>query len=256
MNKIDQLFRQKKNILNIYLTAGFPQRDDTVPVVLELEKAGVDMVEIGLPFSDPLADGPVIQHSSTVAIQNGITLQKIFQQVREIRKQSEIPILLMGYLNQMMAYGEEAFLEEAARSGADGLIIPDLPADFYNRHYRQKAESLGLKMVFLISPQTGEARIRIVDEACSGFLYVVSSASVTGNKATMQTEQQAYFRRIRNMQLKNPTLIGFGIHDRHTFETACQYAHGAIIGSAFIRTLEKPGSLQQNIQEFIKTIRS
>ena len=254
MNRIDSLFQRKKDILNIYLTAGFPQTEDTVPVVLELEKAGVDMVEIGMPFSDPLADGPVIQHSSTTAIQNGITLQKIFSQIREIRKQSQIPVLLMGYLNQMMAFGEEAFLEAAARSGVDGLIIPDLPVDFYNKHYRQKAESLGLKMIFLISPQTGEERIRTLDAVATGFLYVVSSASVTGNKAAMQQEQQAYFRRIRDMQLKNPLLIGFGIHDRHSFETACRYASGAIIGSAFIRALEKPGEMKQNIQDFVSSI--
>ena len=255
MNKIDQLFQRKKEILNIYLTAGFPETDDTVPLILELEKAGVDMVEIGLPFSDPLADGPVIQHSSTVAIKNGITLKKIFEQVREIRKQSSIPILLMGYLNQMMAFGEEAFLEETARSGADGLIIPDLPVDFYNEHYRTQTESLGLKMVFLISPQTGEERIRKLDAAGSGFLYVVSSSSITGKKAEMQQAQQAYFKRIRDMKLKNPTLIGFGIHNRHTFETACRYASGAIIGSAFIRVLEQPGNRTQNIHQFIKNIR-
>ena len=256
MNKIDQLFQRKKEILNIYLTAGFPETDDTVPVVLELEKAGVDMVEIGLPFSDPLADGPVIQHSSTVAIKNGITLRKIFAQVREIRKQSPIPILLMGYLNQMMAFGEEAFLQETARSGADGLIIPDLPVDFYNEHYRTQMESLGLKMVFLISPQTGEERIRKLDAAGSGFLYVVSSSSITGNKLNVEQAQRNYFQRIKNMSLKNPTLIGFGIHNRHTFETACRYASGAIIGSAFIRVLEQPGDRTQNIRHFIKNIRS
>ena len=254
MNRIDLLFQQKKDILNIYLTAGFPHSEDTVPVVLELEKAGVDMVEIGMPFSDPLADGPVIQHSSTVAIKNGITLQKIFDQIREIRKHSNIPIILMGYLNQMMAFGEEAFLKEAARSGADGLIIPDLPVDFYNENYRNETESLGLKMIFLISPQTGEERIRTLDAASSGFLYVVSSASVTGNKAAMQEAQQDYFRRIKNMKLQNPLLIGFGIHDRKTFETACRFASGAIIGSAFIRALEKPGEMKENIHDFVSSI--
>ena len=256
MNRIDKLFQEKKNILNIYLTAGFPNPDDTVPIVLELEKAGADMVEIGLPFSDPLADGPVIQHSSTVAIKNGITLQKIFAQVREIRKQSQIPILLMGYLNQMMAFGEEAFLEEAAQAGADGLIIPDLPVEFYQDHYLEKTENLGLKMVFLVSPQTSEERIRQLDNASSGFLYVVSSSSITGNKLNVEQAQRDYFQRIQNMPLKNPALIGFGIRDRQTFETACLYAAGAIIGSAFIRTLEKPGNLKENIHTFIKNIRS
>jgi tryptophan synthase alpha chain len=255
MNRIDKLFQQKKDILNIYLTAGFPELENTVPIVLELEKAGVDMVEIGMPFSDPLADGPVIQHSSTVAIKNGITLRKIFEQLREIREKSQIPILLMGYLNQMMAFGEEAFLEEAAKAGADGLIIPDLPVEFYNKHYRRKTENLGLKMIFLVSPQTPEERIKKLDEACSGFLYVVSSASITGNRLNVQQAQKAYFQRIQNMPLKNPVLIGFGIHDRDTFETACRYAPGAIIGSAFIRALEKSGNLKEKIHSFIKTIR-
>ena len=256
MSKIAQLFQQKKEILNIYLTAGFPKREDTTEIVLELEKAGVDMVEIGMPFSDPLADGPVIQHSSTVAIKNGITLQKIFDQVREVRKHSQIPIILMGYLNQMMAFGEEAFLEEAARCGADGLIIPDLPVEFYRRHYRQKTESLGLDMIFLISPQTEPERIKLLDTESRGFLYVVSSSSITGRKADLQQAQKAYFNRIKNMKLKNHTLIGFGIHDRESFETACRYASGAIIGSAFIRTLEQPGDLKNNIHNFIKRIRS
>ncbi len=256
MNRIDLLFQQKKDILNIYLTAGFPKLADTVEIVSELEKAGVDMVEIGMPFSDPLADGPVIQYSSTIAIANGIKLQTIFDQIREIRKQTTIPVILMGYLNQMMAFGEEAFLEEAARCGADGLIIPDLPVKFYREHYRQKTEGLGLDMIFLISPQTKTERIKLLDAESRGFLYVVSASSITGRRAILQQEQKAYFDRISRMKLKNPTLIGFGIHDQESFETACRYASGAIIGSAFIRALEKPGNLKQNIHNFIKSIRT
>ncbi len=256
MNKIEQLFQERKNILNIYLTAGFPHLNDTVETVLELEKAGVDMVEIGMPFSDPLADGPVIQYSSTIAISNGIKLQTIFDQIREIRKQTAIPVILMGYLNQMMAFGEVAFLEEAARCGADGLIIPDLPVEFYRKHYRQKTESLGLDMIFLISPQTKTERIKLLDTESRGFLYVVSASSITGQKASLQQAQKAYFDRINRMNLKNPTLIGFGIHDRESFETACRYASGAIIGSAFIRALEKTNDLKQNIHHFIKSIRT
>ncbi len=256
MNRIDLLFQQKKDILNIYLTAGFPKLTDTVEIVLELEKAGVDMVEIGMPFSDPLADGPVIQHSSAVAIHNGITLQKIFDQIREIRKHSQIPILLMGYLNQMMAFGEEAFLEEAAHCGANGLIIPDLPVEFYRRHYQQKTESLNLNIIFLVTPQTEPERIKLLDAESRGFLYVVSSSSITGRKADLQQAQKVYFDRINRMNLRNPTLIGFGISDRKSYEAACRNASGAIIGSAFIMALEKPGNLKQNIHSFIKNIRT
>ncbi len=256
MNKIDQLFQQKKDILNIYLTAGFPHLNDTVEIVLELEKAGVDMVEIGMPFSDPLADGPVIQHSSTIAIENGITLQKIFDQIREIRKHSQIPIILMGYLNQLMAYGEEAFLAEAAQCGADGLIIPDLPVEIYRKQYKQMVEDLNLNMIFLISPQTETGRIKLLDAESRGFLYVVSSSSITGQKANLQQAQKSYFDRINQMNLRNPTLIGFGISNRESYEAACRNASGAIIGSAFIRALEKKGRLKQHIHDFVKSIRS
>ncbi len=255
MNRIDQLFRQKKNILNIYLTAGYPRLDDTVKIVRILESAGVDMIEIGMPFSDPLADGPVIQRSSTVAIKNGITLQKIFDQVAEIRRHSGIPLILMGYLNQLMAYGEEAFFEAAARAGVDGLIIPDLPVDIYRKQYKNSIRKAGLDMIFLISPHTSPERIRELDAESSGFLYMVSSASITGSHLQLAENQKAYFERIRQMELKNPTLIGFGIHDRKTFETACRYASGAIIGSAFIKTLENAGNLPESITQFIQNIR-
>ncbi len=255
MNRIDQLFRRKKNILNIYLTAGYPQADDTVKIVRILESAGVDMVEIGMPFSDPLADGPVIQHSSNVAIKNGITLQKIFDQVAEIRRQSSLPILLMGYLNQLMAFGEEAFFRRAAEAGVDGLIIPDLPPAIFRKQYKTGLRETGLNMVFLISPHTSTERIRELDAESTGFLYLVSSSSITGRNLRLEEKQKTYFERIRKMDLKNPTLIGFGIHDRKTFETACQYASGAIIGSAFIRALESPLPLSQSIPQFIQNIR-
>ena len=256
MNKIEQLFQQKKDILNIYLTAGFPKLADTVKIVLELEKAGVDMVEIGMPFSDPLADGPVIQHSSTEAIKNGIHLEMIFDQIREIRKHSQIPLILMGYLNQLMAYGEKAFLEEAAQCGVDGLIIPDLPVEIYQKQYKQMLEDLNLDMIFLISPQTETGRIKLLDAESRGFLYVVSSSSITGQKADLQQAQKSYFDRINRMNLRNPTLIGFGISDRKSYEAACRNASGAIIGSAFIRALEKEGLLKQHIHDFVKSIRS
>lgn len=256
MNKIEQLFQQKKDILNIYLTAGFPQLADTVEIVTELEKAGVDMVEIGMPFSDPLADGPVIQHSSTIAIKNGITLQKIFDQIREIRKHSQIPLILMGYLNQWMAYGEEKFLEEAVQCGVDGLIIPDLPVEIYQKQYKQRVADLNLDMIFLISPETETERIELLDAESRGFLYVVSSSSITGQKANLQQAQKSYFDRINRMNLRNPTLIGFGISDKKSYEAACRNASGAIIGSAFIRALEKKGLLKQKVHNFVKNIRS
>ncbi|MBE0649515.1 MAG: tryptophan synthase subunit alpha [Bacteroidales bacterium] len=254
MNRIENLFQNKKNILNIYLTAGYPKLNDTVEIVKELENAGVDMVEIGMPFSDPLADGPVIQHSSTVALKNCMTLNLIFSQIQEIRKSSDIPIIMMGYFNQLMQYGEEAFFEKAAHCGVDGLIIPDLPVEIYSETYNDKVKKLGLDMIFLISPQTENERIRLLDEASSGFLYVVSSASTTGKISNMEQEK-SYFERIQKMKLKNPLLIGFGISDKKSYDTACNYASGAIIGSAFIRALEKNGSIKQSVHEFIKTIR-
>lgn len=255
MNRIEKLFQQKKDILNIYLTAGFPRLDDTVDIVLELVQSGVDMVEIGMPFSDPLADGPVIQHSSAVALKNGMGLDLIFSQIKTIRESTQLPIILMGYVNQLMRYGEETFFEQAAACGVDGLIIPDLPVEIYLEKYRQTVEKAGLDMIFLITPQTPEARIRLLDHASRGFLYVVSSASTTGKTAAMQ-HQKAYFERIRQMKLKNPLLIGFGISDKKSFETACRYASGAIIGSAFIRALEQSSDLRKNIQQFVKNIRS
>ncbi len=254
MNRIENLFQNKKEILNIYLTAGYPKLDDTVEIVKELEKAGVDMVEIGMPFSDPLADGPVIQHSSSMALKNGITLNRIFDQIEEIRKSSNIPVIMMGYLNQLMRYGEDAFFEKAVNCGVDGLIIPDLPVEIYKETYQEKVEKLGLNMIFLISPQTGGKRIGILDKASSGFLYVVSSASTTGKISNMEQEK-SYFERIQKMGLKNPLLIGFGISDKKSYDTACSYASGAIIGSAFIRAIEKNGNINQSVQDFIKTIR-
>lgn len=256
MNRLEQLFSQKKKILNIYLTAGFPHLNDTVTIVRELEKNGVDLVELGMPYSDPLADGPVIQHSGSVALANGMKLSLLFEQIREIRKTSSIPLVLMGYFNQLMRYGVDEFLQEAANCGVDGLIIPDLPVEEYIESYQHKVEELGLNFVFLISPQTETERIRLLDEATSGFLYVVSSASTTGKNLDVQQTEQQYFERIQNMQLKNPLLIGFGISTKESYEKACQYASGAIIGSAFIRALEQGSDLKKNISQFIQSIRS
>ena len=242
MNRIDELFANKQaHILNIYFTAGFPALSDTTTIIGSLEKAGADIIEIGMPYSDPMADGPTIQESGSKAIENGMTLETLFTQLQNIRTETNIPLLFMGYLNQMMQYGVDKFLENCKQAGIDGLIIPDLPIDIYEAELREKIESTGLHMIFLITPQTSEARIRKIDELASGFIYMVSSASITGAKSGISDEQLAYFERVKNMKLKNPRLIGFGISNNETFETACKYAHGAIIGSAFIKHLNKNG---------------
>ncbi|MDG1475911.1 MAG: tryptophan synthase subunit alpha [Vicingaceae bacterium] len=254
MSRIELTFKNKKNILNVYLTAGYPNFNDTVEIVKELAKNGVDMVEIGMPFSDPLADGPTIQNSSQTAIKNGINLELIFNQIEEIRNTVDIPILLMGYYNQVLQYGADLFFEKAKSVGVDGFIIPDLPLDIYQKEYLQKVESLGLDMIFLITPQTTNERIKLIDSKSSGFLYVVSSFAITGSKSDIQQSQIDYFKHINNIGLKNPKLIGFGISDKKTFDTACQHAEGAIIGSAFIKSLEGSKNIKQTVKEFITTV--
>lgn len=255
MNRLEHLFSTKKNILNIYTTAGFPKLNDTIEVVRELEASGVDMVEIGMPFSDPLADGPTIQHSSEVAIKNGITLDLIFEQVKEIRKTVDIPIMLMGYLNQVVRYGAEEFLSKAKEVGVDGLILPDLPLDIYTNEYKALFEKYQLKMSFLITPQTSEKRIRLIAKESSAFLYVVSSFAITGSKNDIEDSQIDYFNYINTLQLNTPKLIGFGISNAETFSKACEYANGAIIGSAFIKTLSSAKNLTKDIRAFINSIK-
>ena len=242
--------------LNVYLTAGFPKLNDTVTIVQELAKNGVDMVEIGMPFSDPLADGPTIQHSSEVAIKNGITLELIFQQVEEIRKTVQIPIILMGYYNQMLQYGVEQFVKKATDVGVDGLIIPDLPLDIYQKEYKTLFEQYHLKISFLITPQTTDSRIELIAKESSAFLYVVSSYAITGGKSAIEDYQTEYFKKIKNMNLNTPKLIGFGISNRETFNRACQYAEGAIIGSAFIKAIGQSENLATTIKEFVKSVKS
>lgn len=253
-NRIKNTF-QKKRILNIYLTAGYPKLNDTIAIVKELAKNGVDMVEIGMPFSDPLADGPTIQNSSEIAIKNGITLNLIFEQIHEIRKTVNIPIILMGYFNQLLQYGIGAFLKKAAHVGVDGLIIPDLPIEIYQKEYKTLVAKYGLKMSFLITPQTSEERIQLIAKESNAFLYVVSSYAITGGKSEIEDYQTQYFERIQNLNIETPKLIGFGISNKETYETACQYADGAIIGSAFIKALENIENLTETIQNFIQKIR-
>ncbi len=255
MKRIENTFQNKRNILNVYITAGYPNLNDTIEIVQKLKKNGVDMVEIGMPFSDPLADGPTIQNSSQIAIKNGITLELIFRQIEEIRKTVSIPIVLMGYYNQVLQYDDTTFFEKAKAVGVDGFIIPDLPLDIYQKQYKSSFENLGLDMIFLITPQTTDERIRLIDNESSGFLYVVSSFAITGSKSDIEQNQIDYFKRINNLNLKNPRLIGFGISDKKTFDKACEYAEGTIIGSAFIKALEKSKNIKETVKSFIVNIK-
>jgi tryptophan synthase alpha chain len=254
MKRIEQTFLNNKNILNVYLTAGFPNLNDTIEIVNQLANSGVNMVEIGMPFSDPLADGPTIQSSSQIAIQNGITLDLIFKQVEEIRKTVDIPIILMGYYNQVLQYGADLFFNKAKSVGVDGFIIPDLTLDTYEKEHQQTVEKLGLDMIFLITPQTTDERIKLIDSKSSGFLYVVSSFAITGSKSDIQQSQIDYFKRINDLDLETPKLIGFGISDKKSFDTACQHAEGAIIGSAFIKALNEVKDVKAATQNFIKEV--
>ncbi|MCB0459976.1 MAG: tryptophan synthase subunit alpha [Flavobacteriaceae bacterium] len=254
MNRINQKLQENKKIVSIYFTAGFPLLEDTVSIIEKLQRAGVDMIEIGLPFSDPLADGPTIQGSSTIALKNGMTTHKLFEQLKDIRKTVSIPLIIMGYFNPVLQYGVETFCAKCAETGIDGLIIPDLPVDVYNEEYKTIFERYGLVNIFLITPQTSEERIRYIDSVSNGFIYMVSSASTTGAKSGFGTEQTDYFKRIANMQLKNQQIVGFGISNKETFEQATQFTKGAIIGSAFIKHLSQYGV--QNINEFIAEILS
>ncbi|MDH3244409.1 MAG: tryptophan synthase subunit alpha [Saprospiraceae bacterium] len=257
MGRIRALFNNKQNgILNIYFTAGYPGLNDTETIIRTLTEAGVDMIEVGMPYSDPMADGPTIQQSSSRAIKQGMTVDLLFRQVTKARQHSDVPLLLMGYLNQMMQYGMEQFVNKSVSAGIDGLIIPDLPLDIYEKEYLDLIRQSGLDMVFLITPQTVEERIRYIDSLSTGFIYMVSDASITGAKSGISLKQIEYFKRIEAMELKNPRLIGFGISNAETFDKACQYANGAIIGSAFIKALEKSETdLERSIFEFIHSIR-
>ena len=252
MNRINQKLQENKKLLSIYFTAGYPAIDDTVTIIQNLEKAGVDMIEIGLPFSDPLADGPTIQASSTQALKNGMTTQKLFEQLKNIRESVTIPLIAMGYFNPMLQYGVEAFCKKCEEIGIDGLIIPDLPVAIYNEQYKTTFEKYGLVNVFLITPQTSVERINFIDAISSGFIYMVSSASVTGSQSGFGDEQTNYFERIANMNLNNPQIIGFGISNNETFTQATEYAKGAIIGSAFIKHLTTNGV--DTIDTFVKSI--
>ena len=253
MNRIQNKFKEDHKLLSIYFTAGYPELNDTAAILKALEESGVDIVEIGLPFSDPLADGPTIQASSTQALQNGMTTSNLFDQLETIRTTVSIPLLIMGYFNPILQFGVEAFCKRCREVGVDGLIIPDLPVDVYHEEYKAVFEEYGLVNVFLITPQTSDERIRYIDSISNGFIYVVSSASTTGAKSGFGAQQMSYFERIKDLELKNPQLVGFGISNRETFQQATKYARGAIIGSAFIKHLTGNGI--DTIGKFVSDIR-
>ncbi len=255
MNRIESLFKKKQNgILSIYFTAGFPQLNDTLSVIRNLEESGVDMLEIGFPFSDPLADGPVIQHSSFKAIENGMTLTLLFEQLKDARQHTQMPLVLMGYMNPVLQYGEKNFIKKCKEVGIDGVILPDMPLDYFERELNSVFLENDILNIMLITPETSEKRIKYIDQLSKGFVYMVSSNSITGGKNNMDL-QTNYFSRINNMRLKNPTLTGFGIRDHQTYKTACQYSNGAIIGTAFIQHIAEHGVEKNSIQSFIKKLR-
>jgi len=254
-NRIDKLFKRKKeNILSVYFTAGYPQLSDTAEIILQLERNGVDLVEIGMPFSDPTADGPEIQRSSGIALKNGMNLHLLFEQLEGIRKSVKIPLILMGYINPLLQFGMESFCHQCRATGIDGLILPDLPVDEFNLHYKEIFTRNNLHNILLITPQTSEERIRKIDQAAGGFIYMVSSDSTTGSGKTVSDFNKDYFERINSMGLVNPRLIGFGISDYHTFANACKYARGAIIGSAFIKSFRSEIKPEDSISTFVRSI--
>lgn len=253
MNRITQTLGNDKKLLSIYFTAGYPDLEDTIPVLQQLQDSGVDMIELGLPFSDPLADGPTIQESSTQALHNGMTTEKLFSQLEGVRDKIHVPLIVMGYFNPMMQYGIERFCKRCQEVGVDGLIVPDLPVDVYHEQYQSVFQQHGLMNMFLITPQTPDSRIRYIDEVSEGFIYMVSSAATTGAKSSFGDEQEAYFKRIASMGLKSKLLVGFGISNSTTYQAAVTHSKGAIIGSAFIKHLKNHGS--DSVATFIKQIR-
>jgi tryptophan synthase alpha chain len=250
MNRIKQLFTEKqKNILSVYFTAGFPHLNDTCEVLRELQANGIDLVEIGIPFSDPMADGPTIQESGTIALHNGMTLKILFEQLKEIRNTVTIPLIMMGYLNPIMQYGFENFCKQCSETGIDGAIIPDLPFNDYISEYKPVADKYGIKIIMLITPETSDERIRLIDEHTDGFIYMVSSAATTGAQKSFDEKKQDYFRRINAMNLRNPRLIGFGISNKATLTAALENASGAIIGSKFISLLKESANAGEAVKK-------
>ncbi len=257
MNRINQLFsEQKRDILSIYFCAGHPTLDATAETIKALERNGVQLIEIGIPFSDPMADGPVIQEAATQALRNGMSLRVLFKQLEGIRNDVKIPLILMGYLNPIMQYGFEAFCQSCQACGIDGVIIPDLPFKDYRETYKAIADQYDIRIIMLITPETSEERIRFIDDNTDGFIYMVSSAAITGAQRDFNEQKQAYFRRIEAMQLRNPRMIGFGISNRQTYEAAAANASGVIIGSRFVTLLGEKGNADAAIQQLLEDLRS
>jgi tryptophan synthase alpha chain len=255
MNRIEKLFGKKRNILSIYFTAGYPEINDTLTIIKELDGAGVDLIEIGMPFSDPVADGPVIQRSSEKALQNGMSLNLLFKQLEKVRTITDIPLIMMGYINPFFRFGMENFINKCSETGIDGTIIPDLPVDEYLNSYASLYEKNNIYNILLVSPQTPDKRIAYLDSISKGFLYMVSTSSTTGIKKGFDYSQTEYFRRIKELNLKTPGLIGFGISDKESFDLACFHSAGAIIGSAFIKALDEEGDVKENISRFIRFLK-
>ena len=256
MNRLNELFeRKKQSILSIYFTAGYPNLNSTVDIAEALEKAGADFLEIGFPYSDPVADGPVIQQSSQTALDNGMTLSILFDQLKDLRKRVSIPVLLMGYVNPVLQFGVERFCQKAHEVGVDGVIVPDLPMYEYEELYRDCFVQHKLSNVFLVTPQTSEERIRKIDDLTNGFIYLLSTSATTGKNLSVSADVESYFARIRDMKLAKPTMIGFGISDDKSFGKACEYANGAIVGSAFVKLLGSGNGYLDRIPEFVKSIK-
>ena len=253
MNRIEKKLKEEKKILSVYFTAGFPRLDDTLKIISKLEKCDVDLIEVGIPFSDPLADGETIQRSSKKAIENGMTIHKLFSQLKHLRKTVKIPVILMGYLNPIMQFGIKKFCLKSKEIGIDGLIIPDLPVEIFLEEYFDLFSKINLFNIFLITPQTSEERIKLIDRNSKGFIYMVSSSSITGSKKNLEGASFKYFDKISKMNLNNPSIVGFGISNRETYEKVIEKSKGAIIGSAFINFIEQDGV--DNIGDFVKKFR-
>ena len=257
MSGIQELFKIKSSkVLNVYCTAGYPQLNSTLEVMKALQQNGADIIELGMPYSDPLADGPIIQQSSSVALANGMTLAKLFEQLKDFRKEISIPVILMGYMNPVLQYGFEKFCADASAVGIDGLILPDLPEFEFETEYRGIIKKYNLDFIFLVTPETSEERIKKLDALSSGFLYAVSSSSTTGSNKTTDDNVTHYLRKLQGLQLKKPVLVGFGIKDKQSFEMACKHAHGAIIGSAYIKAIENGGDVVNATKSFLSAILS
>lgn len=255
MSKLRELFKKKdNNVLNVYCTAGYPQMNSTLEVLNALQENGADIIELGMPYSDPLADGPVIQQSSSIALANGMTIKKLFEQLKDFRKNISVPVVLMGYMNPVLQYGFEKFCADAASVGVDGLILPDLPEHEFETEYGAIIKKYGLDFIFLVTPETSEERIKKLDELSTGFLYAVSSSSTTGSSKNM-TDLRSYLQKLKSLNLKNKVLVGFGIKDKTTFKAACDNANGAIIGTAYIKALAETGNVSDITRKFLETIR-